>query len=156
MLTSGWQLALYSPIVPALGGARRRMKRHKFLKMVVILGSIVPLVSCAPQANQNTNIGMVAFKEAVDNGAYILDVREDWEYAEMHIKGSTLIPLNQLVGHMNKLPDKVKIHVICRSGNRSRIAVEKLQKFNKQAVNVEGGLNEWIDVGYPVIRKRSS
>lgn len=156
MLTSGWQLALYSPLVPARGGARRRMKRHKFSKMVVIFLGIIPFVSCAPQANQSTDIGMVAFKEAVDQGAYILDVREDWEYTEMHIKGSTLIPLNQLVSYMNKLPNNVKIHVICRSGNRSRIAVKKLKKFNKQAVNVEGGLNEWIDVGYPVIRKHNS
>lgn len=115
-----------------------------------VIGLILVVASCSPQTIQEASVGMVKFKEAVDDDAYVLDVREEWEYTKGHIKGSKLIPFKQLISRMDEVPDERKIYVICRSSHCSQQAVKTLQKFDKLVVNVEGGMREWIDVGYPI------
>ena len=44
----------------------------------------------------------VNYKELMENGAVIIDVRTKGEYAGGHIKGSTNIPVNQLAANLGK------------------------------------------------------
>ena len=73
---------------------------------------------------------------------YILDVREDWEYAERNLNGQ-LIPLGSLPHRLNELKagkeDEIIIH--CRSGKRSATAQKFLQQQGYTNVrNLEGGI----------------
>ena len=54
-----------------------------------------------------------------EEGALILDVREQSEWEQGHIEGATLIPLGQLFQRSAELPTDQTIVVVCRSGNRS-------------------------------------
>lgn len=65
----------------------------------------------------------VDYKNLVNEGAIILDVRSVSEYASGHIKGSINIPVDQLGRNLNKLKDKDKtIITCCASGMRSASA----------------------------------
>jgi rhodanese-related sulfurtransferase len=89
---------------------------------------------------------------AVAGGAYLLDVREPWEWQERHIPGAVLIPLVELPGRIGELPDDRDIYVHCRMGGRSRRAVDHLRQSGRpRAVNVAGGIDAWEEAGLPVI-----
>ena len=65
----------------------------------------------------------VDYKELMNKGAVILDVRSKGEYNRGHIKGSLNIAVDQLAGNLDKLKDKNKpIITCCASGNRSAAA----------------------------------
>src|SRR3954451_4011711 len=84
------------------------------------------------------------------DGSFVLDVRQPDEYAEAHVPGAVLIPLNELAGRQDELPDDQPLLVICASGVRSARAVEALRVAVYDASNVVGGTVAWIDAGFPV------
>ena len=93
-------------------------------------------------------------KKAIDTkeNVILLDVRTPSEYAEGHIKGSMLMPLQTLQQNVTQLTDKSKkIYVYCRSGSRSAQAVTLLQQLGFTNVeNMKGGILAWSAKGYPV------
>ncbi|WP_173918314.1 sulfurtransferase TusA family protein [Halobacillus sp. Marseille-Q1614] len=74
----------------------------------------------------------------------VLDVRESAEYAFGHIPGAASIPLGELDSRMGELDKEKNIYVVCRTGNRSDMAAQKLsaQGFEK-VYNVVPGMSEW-------------
>ena len=81
----------------------------------------------------------------------ILDVREDWEYDNGHIPGSTLIPLGQLPNRISELPTDKTIVIVCHSGARSHSAVGFLQKQGMSGShNMLGGIVAWERAGYQI------
>ena len=82
---------------------------------------------------------------------YIIDVRTEQEYYEGFIEGAVLIPVQELENMLEKLPQDKPIIIYCRSGNRSRKAAEILVRNGFKMVYDMGGINKWIDKGYPVI-----
>ena len=63
----------------------------------------------------------------VESGAYIVDVREENEFANGHLNGAHNIPLSQLEERMNEIPKDVPVYLHCRSSQRSYYAVCRLQ-----------------------------
>ena len=99
------------------------------------------------------NISPKQAQELIDNekDVFILDVRTKEEYRESHIKGSNLIPLQELEQNINKIPKDRKVVVHCASGKRSAQACEILKnKGLKELYNVEGGILRWQKEGYSV------
>ncbi|MDL4839679.1 sulfurtransferase TusA family protein [Aquibacillus sp. LR5S19] len=74
----------------------------------------------------------------------ILDVREPAEYAFGHIPGAVNIPLDELEERFEELNKDQDIHVICRTGNRSDLAAQKLtEKGFERVKNVVPGMTNW-------------
>lgn len=74
----------------------------------------------------------------------IVDVREPQEYAEARVQGSILIPLGQLSARLDELRKDKPVVAMCRSGNRSRVAVEMLQRAGfREVSNLKGGVLAW-------------
>jgi NADPH-dependent 2,4-dienoyl-CoA reductase/sulfur reductase-like enzyme/rhodanese-related sulfurtransferase len=85
-------------------------------------------------------ISFTKIRELVENGAYILDVRETFEYDEGHIKKVINIPLSQLRQRYEEIPKDVPVYIHCRSGQRSYNAVLALQaKGYTEVFNISGG-----------------
>jgi rhodanese-related sulfurtransferase len=88
---------------------------------------------------------------------HLIDVRTPAEYTEIHVQGARLIPLDQLdpqklLAASNGKPPE-PIYVICRSGNRARMACEKLiQAGHPNVILVEGGTLACEQAGLPVVR----
>ncbi|WP_369426517.1 rhodanese-like domain-containing protein [Profundicola chukchiensis] len=72
------------------------------------------------------------FKELVENGAVIIDVRSKKEFESGHIKGAKNIPLNELSSKLGSLKQDKTIITCCASGARSGAAkgVLKSKGFN--------------------------
>jgi len=87
----------------------------------------------------------------------VIDVREDSEFAQSHIAGSTHLSKGQLEVKVESLiPNKdQKIYLYCGSGYRSLLAGVNLQKMGYSSVySMAGGIKEgWIARGFPVTHK---
>lgn len=91
--------------------------------------------------------GLVAARA---RGGVVLDVRQPDEYEAGHVPGAVLIPLDELEARIDEVPDG-DLYVICRSGGRSRKALELLITRGRRGVNVAGGTLAWIEAGHPVV-----
>jgi phage shock protein E len=102
-------------------------------------------------AGQDSNVdGHQAF-QLREEGVYLLDVRTVEEWNQNHIPGATLIPLDELPNRISELPDDQEILIYCRSGNRSRQALQFLLNAGyNDLYSLQGGIKDWIDAGYPV------
>jgi len=85
-------------------------------------------------------IKMSQLRSLTENGAYILDVRENNEWDEGHVLNAHHIPLSALRVRMNEIPQDQPVYIYCRSGQRSYNAVLALQYSGYHNVyNISGG-----------------
>ncbi|MHB8467338.1 MAG: rhodanese-like domain-containing protein [Acidimicrobiales bacterium] len=87
----------------------------------------------------------------LDDGAVLLDVREDDEWAEGRSPRATHIRLSELPGRVAELPRDRTVVAICHLGGRSHRAATFLLAQGLTAVNVTGGMKAWIDGGHAVV-----
>lgn len=73
----------------------------------------------------------------------LLDVRTESERSESSPVNSTHIPLSELTDRFQELPTDKNLLVFCKSGVRSKLAIEILKKhgFVKPLVNLKGGFH---------------
>lgn len=81
----------------------------------------------------------VDYKQLMQQGAIIVDVRTKAEYQGGHIKGSLNIPLNNLSNHYSKLEKNKPVITCCASGMRSAQAKNILQSNGFKEVYNGGG-----------------
>jgi phage shock protein E len=128
--------------------------------IVPMVAAIVLLAACstAPASTEvqaarlpaDIDVATAESQRAQDN-VVMLDVRTPEEYAQGHIPGVTLIPLDQLESRLSEVPKDKTLIVTCRSGNRSAQAAELLrQKGYADVHNMLGGFTAWEKAGYPV------
>lgn len=84
---------------------------------------------------------------SVPDGAWLLDVREDDEWAAGYAPGARHIPLGELGARTAEIPQDQTVYVICRSGARSARASQALTAAGWKAVNVAGGMQDWAAAG---------
>lgn len=83
----------------------------------------------------------------------LVDVRQPDEFADGHVAGARLLPLPQLMMRVKELPANTPIVCICRSGNRSGVACELLQRHGfSDVTNVAGGMLAWQRAGLPTVQ----
>ncbi|MBI0580951.1 sulfurtransferase TusA family protein [Neobacillus cucumis] len=74
----------------------------------------------------------------------VIDVREAAEYAFNHIPDAISIPLGELEERVTELNKEDEIFVVCRTGNRSDLAAQKLtEKGFTNVFNVVPGMSQW-------------
>lgn len=92
----------------------------------------------------------IAEDEAED--LFLLDVRDEDDYEEWQIPGSTNLPIydelldhdfSTLEAHLDELPEDQEIAVVCVGGVTSARAAEFLQKEGFDAKSIEDGMNGW-------------
>lgn len=122
---------------------------HKLPVIIILLfgllftgcGQAAPHGSVAASHHVTIDQALADWK---DHSVIILDVRTPSEYAEGHIPGAKLIPLDQLPNRLNEVPKEGKVYVICRSGNRSSQATNFLRDNGFSNVfNVTSGMTSW-------------
>lgn len=78
-------------------------------------------------------------RELVENDAFIVDVREKYEYEEGHLINSVNIPLSELRDRLDEIPKDEPVYMHCRSAQRSYNAVLALQGLGYDNVyNISG------------------
>lgn len=90
------------------------------------------------------NIRGKNLQKAADDGAYfIIDARDEKDYAEGRLKGAVNITLDTLDKKMSEIPKDRPIAVYCYSGNRSFELAERLTKAGFKAVSSLDGSTEY-------------
>ena len=80
-----------------------------------------------------------AVRNLVENGAYIVDVREKGEYAASHLKNAVNIPLSELRMRLNEIPKDCPVYLHCRSSQRSYNAIMALHQHGfDNVINIAG------------------
>ncbi|MEU9142509.1 rhodanese-like domain-containing protein [Streptomyces sp. NPDC048349] len=92
---------------------------------------------------------------AVPSEGFVLDVREDDEWAAGHVEGALHIPMSDFVARFGELTEAVedgrRVHVMCRVGGRSAQVTQYLVRQEIDAVNVDGGMQAWERAGRPMV-----
>ena len=96
-------------------------------------------------------VSVAAFAAAHADGAFVVDVREPFEYVGGHVPGAWLVPVGELPSRLRELPRDERVYVICASGNRSRVMTDELMNAGFDAWSVAGGTSEWARTGQPVV-----
>jgi rhodanese-related sulfurtransferase len=86
----------------------------------------------------------------------LIDIREPYEYAAMHIKGALNVPRGVLesaceYGYEETVPELAaarqrEVVLICRSGKRSALAADVLRQLGyEKVVSLKTGMRGWSD-----------
>lgn len=74
---------------------------------------------------------------------FIIDVREVEEVAAGKIPGAVNIPLGLVEFRMHELDKEQEYIVVCRSSARSARAVQLLEYYGFDVINMTGGMLAW-------------
>lgn len=85
------------------------------------------------------------------DGAFLLDVREDDEWAAGHAPSAVHVRLGDLGTRAGELPRDREVYVICRSGARSAYAAQSLAGAGWTTINVADGMTGWAVAGRPMV-----
>ena len=123
---------------------------------------VFALAACAPAPDVMVEeapaavLEQVALEVSVDEafelreaGAFMLDVREDYEWVDGHLPGATWIPLGELASRVDEVPQDQLVVVYCRSGNRSQVGRNTLLDAGfTNVTSMAGGFSTWAASGY--------
>ena len=108
--------------------------------------NILALSAISKSEENSTDVEASDIEKLVKNKEFLLDVREEYEYQDGHIKGTINIPLREILEKKDTLPKDKDIYVYCRSGHRSADAVNFLKSLGFEKVhNIDGG---FIDISF--------
>lgn len=82
---------------------------------------------------------------------FVLDVREPQEWRVGHIAEAVHIPMGQLNTRIAEIPRDQPIVAVCRSGNRSQVVTNALNRAGFTAHNLEGGMFAWAHADLPIV-----
>jgi len=89
----------------------------------------------------------------IENGAALIDVREDNEWNDGHAKGATHLGRGIIERDIiGKFPDKdAELILYCGGGYRSALAADNLQKMGyTNVLSMAGGWTAWQEADAPV------
>lgn len=108
------------------------------------------LAAMAEQTETSTELEPAAAAAKVEEGAQLVDVRQDYEWEAGRIAGAVHIPLEQLPAHVEELDHDRPIVFGCRSGSRSAFATQAFREAGFDAYNLAGGLAAWVEAGHEI------
>src|SRR6056297_362360 len=89
--------------------------------------------------NRYNQVSVTKVRELVEEDAFIVDVREEDEYAEGHLVNSVNIPLSELRERTDEIPKDEPVYLHCRTAQRSYNAVLALQGMGyRNVTNISG------------------
>ena len=108
--------------------------------------NILALTALGKNQENSDDVEANNIENLVKNKEFLLDVREEYEYQEGHVKGAVNLPLREILSQKDSLPKDKDIYVYCRSGHRSADAVNFLKSLGFEKVhNIEGG---FLDISF--------
>jgi rhodanese-related sulfurtransferase len=85
----------------------------------------------------------------------LLDVREQYEWNQVHIIEARHMPMNRVPDQLANLPTDRAIVVFCAHGSRSFGVAHFLREQGYDAYNMTGGITQWHIADGPVeVRRR--
>jgi len=110
----------------------------KIICMFILLLTLGLFSACSKISDEE----LAEARDAVRDGAIIVDVRTPKEFREKHIDGAINLPIEAIMKGNIQLPKGKEIVVYCRTGSRSRVSAKVLREkgWNVYDVATQG---EW-------------
>jgi rhodanese-related sulfurtransferase len=89
-------------------------------------------------------------QKLIDDGAQLVDVRADHEWAVGRLPGATHLPLDELNERAREIDKDRPVVLYCRGGNRSTMAAAALAEAGYDAVKLSEGIVGWDEAGLPL------
>jgi rhodanese-related sulfurtransferase len=86
-----------------------------------------------------------------EEGAFLLDVREDEEWVAGHGPDAHHIPMGAVSDRIAEVPTDRTVVCICRVGGRSGAVAGALADAGYDVRNLAGGMQAWEAAGFPVV-----
>lgn len=136
--------------------AKAKTKRPSLLWLWIAFGVVAALAALfflfQPRANTPAEISVAEAYQKYQQGVFFVDVRTQEEWDQGHAAKSILIPLDQLPNRLSEIPKDREVVIVCRSGNRSKQALDILRNAGyANTSSMKGGLNEWKTADYPLV-----
>ena len=115
--------------------------------------AFLELVQDAKQRVRETTIPELKKRLDAKEEFYLIDVREDHEWAAGHIPGAKHLSKGIIERDVEaQIPNReAEILLYCGGGYRSALVADNLQKMGyKRVVSVDGGWRGWTEAGFPV------
>ena len=138
------------------------------MRILLILVSIMVLFSgCQKSGRTTTDSGVQTSSTTVREASPVetqvavskaysqfIDVRTPEEYAGGHAARAVNIPLDTLMGSLDRLEKNEPVYLICHTGRRSGQAAEMLKGAGfSNVINVTGGTTAWQAADLPMETK---
>ncbi len=121
--------------------------------MAIASGTMLLWPAIRGRAGGATSLDTLTATRLINDGALVLDVRENAEFAAGHLPNARHIPLSELDKRAGELPANKALLLCCATGQRSGKAAASLRKAGRDKVfNLEGGLQSWRQAGLPVVK----
>ena len=82
----------------------------------------------------------------------VLDVRELYEWRQVHLPTALHIPMNEVPARLGELPQARALVVLCAHGSRSYGVAGYLIEQGYQASSLAGGITQWARAGGEISR----
>lgn len=123
-----------------------------------------PKELCAKAKANVQEVDVHELQQRIAEGARVIDVREPGEYAAGHIRQAVNMPRGVLEMQLAQHPDVAgyddalkrmadqPLYLICKSGGRSALSAESLQRMGFEKVySVDGGMQAWEEQKFPQV-----
>lgn len=94
----------------------------------------------------NININPKKIYELVNKDVQCIDIREKYEYDDLHIKNFIHIPYEDILSSLYLLSKDKPIYIICQHGNRAKIIAQKLRELNYDAYYIDDGFQAFLHI----------
>jgi len=124
------------------------MRNHGSILALAVLAGLVALAACSKRAHESTPLqpDQLAALLAGEDAPLLLDVRTPEEFAQGHVPGAKLIPLQELEARVGELDAYEQRGVVayCEVGGRAAKAAELLRARGFANVRLlEGSMQRW-------------
>jgi rhodanese-related sulfurtransferase len=89
-------------------------------------------------------------QKLIEDGAQVVDVRAEHEWAAGRIAGATHLPLAELAERAGEIDKDRPVLLYCRGGNRSTMAAAALAEAGYDASKLSEGIVGWSEAGLPL------
>lgn len=119
-----------------------------------VIPAVAACVSVSCAADHTTDTLDAVKKSVTDKKAVIVDVREESEWKDGHLRDATLLPLSELKAGVNaeklkeKLGDATVLYLHCGSGKRCLAAADLLKKQGYDVRPLKNGYSDLVKNGF--------
>lgn len=124
------------------------MKQHE--------SGFVKICEAAKSKIKETDVPAVKAKLEAQECFYLVDVREESEWANGHLPTAIHLSKGVIERDIEKrIPDRnAAIVLYCGGGYRSALAAENIQRMGyTHVLSMDGGFRGWMEAGLPVVKQ---
>ncbi len=134
------------------------MKKYLFIVTAICAIAFNTVAQNNATHQEITNLSAQRFKIITENdkNGVLLDLRTTDEMSKGYIKGATQLDFlaKDAEKKIDNLDKNKTYYIYCASGNRSSKAAQYMKEHGfKRVYNLEKGLKEWEEKGFPVEKK---